>query len=265
MGNLSPTEDALLDRALIVTYKQKGITPDPLTQKGEPPLMEDLYKTLVGMEDPEAKTLADRLEKFIKGSLAGLFDQKSNLDIKSNFTVFGIRDLEDELRPIAMFLILDHIWTRIKRDLKKRLLIVDEAWYLMKYPDSAMFLYSIAKRARKYYLGLTTITQDIEDFLGSDYGKAIVTNSSIQILLKQSPAALDKVTQVFFLSEGEKHLLLSAGVGEGLFFAGSAHVALRVVASQSEHVLITSNPAEIVKTDRTTQQSSPIQQPGSSL
>jgi type IV secretory pathway VirB4 component len=245
MGKLSPTEDALLDRALVLTYKQKGITPDPTTQSLEPPLMEDLYKTLIGMEDPEARSLADRIEKFIKGSLAGIFDQRSNLSIKSQFTVFGIRDLEDELRPIAMFLILDFIWTRIKRDLKKRILIVDEAWYLMKYPDSAMFMYSIAKRARKYYLGLTTITQDIEDFLSSDYGKAIVTNSSIQILLKQSPAALDKVTQVFYLSEGEKHLLLSADIGEGLFFAGSSHVAVKVVASPNEHDLITSNPAEI--------------------
>lgn len=260
MGQLSPTEDALLDRALVLTYKQKGITQDPITQKKEPPLMEDLYKTLIGMEDPNAKTLAERIEKFIRGSLAGIFDQRSNLNITSEFTAFGIRDLEDELRPIAMFLILDFIWTRVKRDLKKRILIVDEAWYLMKYPDSAMFLYSIAKRARKYYLGLTTATQDIEDFLSSDYGKAIVTNSSIQILLKQSPAALDKVTQVFYLSEGEKHMLLSSDVGEGLFFAGSSHVALRIVASPNEHTLITSNPSEVLNA-RIIGQQTPISQP----
>lgn len=246
-GGMTPTEDALLDRALILTYKAKGITPDPATQKNEPPLLEDLYKVLIGMEETEAKSLADKLEKFIKGSLAGLFNQSSTVDIKNTFTVFGIRDLEDELRPIAMYIILDYIWTRIKRDLKKRLLIVDEAWYLMKYPDSAIFLYSIAKRARKYYLGLTTVTQDIEDFLSSDYGKAIVHNSAIQVLMKQSASAIDKIGQVFYLSEGEKHLLLAADIGEGLFFAGPNHVAIRVVAAPDEHILVTSKPEELLK------------------
>ncbi len=246
MGKLTPTEDALLDRALILTYKMKGITPDPATQKKEPPLMEDLYKALVGMEDPQAKSLADRIEKFIKGSLAGIFNQPSNIDIKKTFTAFSIKELEDELRPIAMYIILDFIWTKIKRELRRRLLVVDEAWYLMKYPDSAMFLYSIAKRARKYYLGLTTITQDVEDFLGSDYGRAIVSNSSIQILMKQSPASINKVKEIFYLSEGEKTLLLAADIGEGLFFAGPNHVAMRVVASPEEHALVTSKPQEIL-------------------
>ena len=155
--------------------------------------------------------------------------------------------MEDELRPIAMFIILDYIWTKIKKDLKKRILIVDEAWYMMKYPDSAVFLYGIAKRARKYFLGLTTVTQDIEDFLTSDYGKAIVSNSSIQILLKQSPASVDKIAEVFYLSQGEKHLLLAADVGEGLFFAGPAHVAIRVIASPDEYKLVTSKPEEVLK------------------
>lgn len=244
MGELTPGEDATLDRALVLTFKQKGITPDPQTQKLEPPLMEDLYKVLIGMEEKEAQTLAERLEKFIKGSLAGIFNQKTNLNIKNPFTVFSIRDLEAELRPIAMFIILDFIWTRVKRNQKKQLLIVDEAWYLMKYPDSATFLYSIAKRARKYFLGLTTITQDVEDFLSSDYGKAIITNSSIQILLKQSPAAIDKITETFYLSAGEKHLLLAADIGEGLFFAGPAHVAIRVIASQEEYELASTKPQE---------------------
>jgi len=247
MGQLTPTEDAILDRALVATYKSKGITPDPATQKNEPPLMEDLYKALLGMEEPQAKGLADRLEKFVKGSLIGIFNQQSNIDIKNTFTVFSIKDLEDELRPIAMYLILDYIWTRIKNDIRKRILIVDEAWYLMQYPDSATFMYSIAKRARKYYLGLTTITQDVQDFLATDYGKAIVTNSSIQILLKQSPAAIDQVSEVFYLSEGEKHLLLSADVGEGIFFAGPNHVAIRVVASEDEHYLVTTNPEELLE------------------
>jgi type IV secretory pathway VirB4 component len=246
MGKLTPTEDAVLDRALILTYKMKGITPDPATQKREPPLMEDLYKALVGMEDPQSRSLADRIEKFIKGSLAGIFNQPSNVDIKKTFTAFSIKELEDELRPIAMYIILDFIWTKIKRDLRRRLLVVDEAWYLMKYPDSALFLYSIAKRARKYYLGLTTITQDVEDFLATDYGKAIVSNSSIQVLMKQSPASINKVKEVFYLSEGEKTLLLAADIGEGLFFAGPNHVAMRVVASPEEHALITSKPQELL-------------------
>ncbi|MFH1280478.1 MAG: ATP-binding protein, partial [Candidatus Beckwithbacteria bacterium] len=246
MGELSPQEEALLDRSIILTYKQKGITPEPATQKKEPPLLEDLYKVLIGMEETTALNLAARLEKFVKGSFKGIFDQHTNIDIKNTFTVFSIQELEDALRPIAMFMILDHIWTKIKKDLKKRLLIVDEAWYMMKYPDSASFLYSMAKRARKYYLGLTTITQDVEDFLSSDYGKAIVTNSSIQILMKQSTAAIDLLAKTFYLSEGEKHLLLGVGIGHGIIFAGQNHVAIKVVASPNEHQLITSDPKEIL-------------------
>jgi len=247
MGQLSSTEEAILDRALVLTYKMKGITNDPATQKKEAPLMEDLYKTLIGMEEAQAKGLAERIEKFVKGSFVGIFDQHSNVNIKNPFTVFSTKELEESLRPIAMFIILDYIWTKIKKDMKQRILVVDEAWYLMKYPDSANFLYSIAKRARKYYLGLTTITQDVEDFLTGDYGKAILTNSSIQVLMKQSPAAIDKVAQVFYLSEGEKQLLLSSNIGEGIFFAGPNHVAIRVVASPDEHQLITTRPEELIE------------------
>lgn len=247
MGELDSTQEAILDRALVATYKMKGITPDPASQKNEPPLMEDLYKTLIGMEEPQAKSLADKIEKFIKGSLTGIFDQKSNIDLKNPFTVFAIRDLEETLRPIAMFIILDYIWTRVRRDLKKRILIVDEAWYLMKYPDSANFINSIAKRARKYYLGLTTISQNVEDFLSTDLGKAIITNSSVQILMKQHPAAIDKIAEVFYLSEGERQMLLSADIGEGLFFAGLNHVAIKVVASPDEHLLVSSSPKDVLK------------------
>ncbi len=247
MGELTPSEDAILDRALILTYKQKGITPDPATHTREPPLVEDLYKTLIGMEDAVSRGLADRIEKFVKGSLVGVFDQHTNVNINNQLTVFSIRDLEDELRPIAMYLILDYIWNRIRRDIKRRLLIVDEAWYMMKYPDSAQFLNSIAKRARKYYLGVTTITQDVEDFLSQDLGKAIIQNSSMQLLLKQSSAAIDKVAEIFYLSEGEKHLLLSADVGEGLFFAGPAHAAVRIIASPEEHAIATTKPQEIAE------------------
>jgi conjugal transfer ATP-binding protein TraC len=246
MGSLSPTEEALLDRAINLAYRMKGITPDPATQKKNPPLMEDLYKSFIGMEEPLAISMADRIERFVKGSFTGIVDQPSNVQIKNQFTVFSVRDLEDSLKPIAIFLILDYIWTKMRRDLKKRILVVDEAWYLMRYPDSANFLYGVAKRARKYFLGLTTITQDVEDFLNTDFGKAIVTNSSIQILMKQSPAGVDKIAQVFYLSEGEKHLLLSANVGEGLFFAGNNHVAVRFVASPDEHQLITTKPSDIL-------------------
>ena len=247
MGDLSPIEEAILDKALVLTYQQKGITADPATQQKEPPLMEDLYKVLIGMEQKESNSMAARIEKFIKGSLRGIFNQKSNIDIKNPFTVFCIRELEDELRPIVIFIILDFIWTKIKKELKKRLLIVDEAWYLMKNQDSASFLYGIAKRARKYYLGLTTITQDVEDFIASPYGKAIVSNSSIQILMKQSTASIETIGKTFYLSQGEKSLLLSVPVGHGLFFAGNNHVAIKVVASPEEYQFITSNPKEIIK------------------
>src|SRR5258708_1033973 len=250
LGELDATQAAVLDRALTSTYKLKGITADPKTQHLPPPLMEDLYKVLIGMEEPHAQKLAFRLERFIKGSLAGIFSAPSNLQLNNQLIVFSVRDLAEELRPLAMYLILDFIWTKVRTQLQKRLLIVDEAWYMMKNPDSGQFLVEIAKRARKYYLGMTTITQDVEDFLSRDLGKEIISNSSIQILLKQSPASIDQVGQVFNLSEGEKHLLLSAGVGQGLFFAGPAHVALRVVASPEEHILITSNPAELLKAQK---------------
>lgn len=244
MGSMDPQEEALLDRALVMTYQMKGINRDPSTHANEPPLMEDLYKVLNGMEEAVARGLADRLEKYVKGSFQGIFSQKSNVNFGNQLTVFGIKNLTDELRPTAIFIILDYIWTKVKRDLKRRLLVVDEAWYLMKSEDSATFLYGIAKRARKYFLGLTTITQDVEDFLKSDHGKAIVSNSSLQVLMKQSSSAIEKLATTFFLSQGERHLLLTAEVGEALFFAGQNHVAMKIVASPEEHVLITTNPQE---------------------
>ena len=244
MGKLNATQEALLDRALVATYRAKGITQDPGTQKREPPLMEDLYKTLIGMETSEALDLAARIEKFVRGSFIGLFDQQTNIEIKNPFVVFSVKDLQETLRPIAMFVILDFIWTRIRRDLKKRLLIVDEAWHMMQYKDSAQFLWSVVKRARKYFLGLTTITQDVEDFLAQDIGKAIVTNSALRLLLKQSPAAIDKIGEVFYLSQGEKQLLMAANIGEGIFFAGPHHAPISVVASDEEHKLIDTKPQE---------------------
>ncbi len=246
MGALSASQEAMLDRAIIMTYKAKGITQDPETQTKEPPLMEDLYKTLIGMEVADALDMAARIEKFVKGSFVGVFDQQTNVDIKNPFTVFSVRDLQDALRPIAMFIILDFIWTKVKKDLARRLMIVDEAWHMMRYEDSAQFLWSIVKRARKYYLGITTITQDVEDFLSQDIGKAVVTNSALRVLLKQSPAAIDRVGEIFYLSQGERQLLLAANVGEGIFFAGPHHAPIRVVASPEEYKLITTKPQELV-------------------
>jgi hypothetical protein len=209
--------------------------------------MEDLYKALIGMEQDDSDDIAARLEKFITGSYRGIFDQASNIDISSQFTVFSVKEMEESLRPIAMYVILDFIWTRVKKTLKRRILVIDEAWYFMMHPDSAAFVYSMVKRARKYYLGITTITQDVEDFLRNDYGKAIVSNASIQFLMKQSTSSIPVLTQTFYLSEGERQLLVSSDVGEGVFFAGQNHVALRVIASPEEHKVITTNPEELVR------------------
>lgn len=250
MGELSATQEALLDQALVDTYKAKGITQDPSTQQKEPPLMEDLYKQLIGKETKDAIDLAARLEKFVKGSFVGIFDQQTNIDLKNSFTVFSVKELQDALRPIAMFVILDYIWTRIKKDLKRRILIVDEAWLMMQYADTASFLWSIVKRARKYYLGLTTITQDVEDFLAQDIGKAIITNSAMKVLLKQSPAAIDKIGEVFYLSQGERQLLLAANIGEGIFFAGAHHAPIRVISSEEEYKLISTKPQEVAQEGR---------------
>ncbi len=249
MGQITPLQEALLDRALVATYKAKGITQDPDTQQKEPPLMEDLYKILIGMETTDALDLAARIEKFVRGSYVGIFDKQTNIEINNPFTVFSVRELQDALRPIAMFVILDFIWTRVKKDLKPRLLVVDEAWHMMRFADSAQFLWGIVKRARKYYLGLTTITQDVEDFLNQDLGKSIVTNSALRVLFKQSPAAIDKVGDVFYLSQGERQLLLGANIGEGIFFAGNNHAPITVVASPEEHKLITTRPQELMQQD----------------
>ncbi|MFA5532087.1 MAG: ATP-binding protein [Candidatus Shapirobacteria bacterium] len=247
LGNMDPIEESILDKALMEAYKAKGITPDPTTQTREAPLIEDLYKALIGMEEEKAKGLAARLEKYIKGSFSGIFNQKTTVNLTNPFVVFGIKNLEETLRPVAMHIILDYIWTTVKKTLKKRILVVDEAWYLMQYEDSASFLRGIVKRGRKYYLGVTTITQDVDDFLETPYGKEIVTNSSIQILLKQHTAAIDQIGEVFYLSEGEKQLLLTADKGQGIFFAGQNHVAIQVISSDDEHGLITSNPEDVLK------------------
>jgi type IV secretory pathway VirB4 component len=239
-GKLSANEDNLLDQALSQTYAAKGITQDPQTHNLAAPLMGDLVKVLSSITG--AERLAASLKKYSEGTYAGVFNMPTNIDLENRMVVFSIRDLEDELRPIAMYMVLNYIWGKIRSEQKRRVLAVDEAWILMKYDDSAQFLFSIAKRARKYYLGLTTISQDVEDFLGSQYGRAIVSNSSLNILLKQHPATIDTVSKVFNLTQAEKYFLLNSEVGEGLFFAGLNHVAIQVVASYQEDLLINTNP-----------------------
>ena len=240
---LTANEEADLDQALIDTYARAGITSDPLTHQSTPPTIANLYDTLLHMEGT-GPALAQRLRKYTTGTFAGIFSQQSNVDINNQMVVFNIRDLEDELRPVAMYIVLSHIWNVVRAQQKKRLLIVDEAWQLMQYEDSANFLFSLAKRARKYYLGLTTITQDVEDFMSTKMGRAIVANSSMQLLLKQSASAVDILSDVFKLTEEEKRRLSNFPVGQGLFFAGQNHVHIQIIASETEEGLITTNPGK---------------------
>lgn len=244
MPALSPSEEADLDAALIETYAKAGITNDPLTHNSPPPTIADLYDTLLHMGGLGPQ-LAQRLRKYTSGTFAGIFSQQSNINIDNPMVVFNVRDLEDELRPVAMYIVLNYIWNKTKTDQKRRLLVVDEAWQLMKYEDSAAFLFSLAKRARKYNLGITTITQDVEDFMGSRMGRAIVANASMQLLLKQSPTAVDVLTDVFKLTAEERKRLSQFPVGQGLFFAGQSHVHIQIIASPTETGLITTNPDQI--------------------
>lgn len=241
MAALTPAEEADLDQGLIDTYARAGITSDPLTHHSTPPTISDLYDTLLHMGGTGPQ-LAQRLRKYTTGTFAGIFSQQSNIEIDNSMVVFNIRDLEDELRPVAMYIVLSHIWNTVRSVQKKRMLIVDEAWQLMKYDDSANFLFSLAKRARKYALGLTTITQDVEDFMGSKMGRAIVANSSMQLLLKQSSSAVDVLADVFKLTEEERKRLANFPVGQGLFFAGQNHVHIQIVPSETEQQLVSTTP-----------------------
>ena len=247
LGGLSPEEDAIVDRALTETYASKDITPesDPGTWRKNMPLMQDFQSILETMEG--ADVLVTKMRKFTSGTYSNFFNQPSNVDMKNKMVVFGIRDMEDDLRPMAMYIIMRYIWNEIRAELKKRILVIDEAWWIMKNEDGASFLYGMAKRARKYWLGVTTVTQDVVDFMKSDYGKPIITNSALQILMKQSPAMIETVKQTFNLTEEEKNILLETPVGEGLFFAGQKHVLMRAVASYTEDQFITTSPEEVSK------------------
>ena len=244
MGGLTPEEDAIVDRAITETYALKDITPDSDFKDIEPPLLSDFELVLAGMNGGES--LVQKLSKYTKGTWAGFINRPTNVDINNKFIVFSIRDMEDELKPVAMYIVTHHIWNAVRKNLKKRLLVIDEAWWMMKSEDTASFLLSIAKRGRKYYLGLATITQDVDDFLKSPYGLPILTNSSIQILLKQSPTSIDNLQKTFNLTDEEKYLLLESDVGEGIFFVGLKHVAIKIIASYTEDQILTSDPSQIL-------------------
>ncbi len=245
LGGLSPEEDSLVDQAIGETYALKDITPNADFSDISPPLISDFESVLKGMDGTEK--LVEKLSKYTTGSWSGFLNRPTNVDINKKCVSFSIRDMEDELKPVAMYLVTHYIWNTVRKNIKKRLLVVDEAWIMMKSDDTASFLFGLAKRGRKYYLGLCTITQDVNDFLKSQYGLPIITNSSIQLLLKQSPASIDSVQQAFNLTEEEKYLLLECNVGEGIFFAGQKHIAIKIVASYTEDQIITSDPAQIAK------------------
>lgn len=245
VGKVSPEEDAILDRAITETYASREITPDEDFLGKEAPLLGDLETVLRNLEG--GASLAEKLYKYTKGSFSGFLNQATNIDVNNRLIVFSIRDLEEELRPIGMYVVLNFIWNIIRARLAKRLLFIDEAWIMMKNDDSAQFLFGLVKRARKYYLGVTTITQDVEDFLRSPYGRPIVTNSSIQLLLKQAPATIDIVAKAFDLTDAEKNFLLGAEVGTGIFFAGKRHVAIQIVPSYFEDQIITTNPEQLLE------------------
>ena len=243
-GGLTPEEDSIVDRAIMETYALKDITADSNFEGVEPPLLSDFELVLAGMEG--AESLVQRLEKYTKGSWSGFINRPTNVDINKKFVVFSVRDMEDDLKSVAMYIVTHFIWNAVRRDLRKRLLVIDEAWWMMKSEDTASFLYSMAKRGRKYYLGLATITQDVEDFLQSPYGTPMITNSSIQLLMKQSPTSVDLLQKTFHLTDEEKYLLLESGVGEGIFFAGLKHVAIKIIASYTEDQIITSDPSQLL-------------------
>lgn len=245
LGGITPEEDGIIDQALAETYALKDITGDTDFTNSEPPLLSDFELVLAGIEGSES--LLQRLSKYTRGSWSGFINKPSNVDINRKFVVFSVRDMEDELKPVAMHIVTHFIWNTVRKDIKKRLLVIDEAWWMMRSEDTASFLYGLAKRGRKYYLGLATITQDVGDFLNSPYGVPIITNSSIQLLLKQSPTSIDKLQTVFNLTDEEKYLLLESDVGEGIFFAGLKHVAIKIIASYTEEQIITSDPAQLLQ------------------
>ncbi len=241
LWKLNWNESSIMEKAIIITYNLKWITleDDDINWK-EIPTMKDLYSVLETMD--WALDLTQRLEKYTTWIFSWLFSELTNISLKEWLQVFSVRDLDDILRPTAMYIILSYIWNRVRSSNKKRLLVIDEAWNIMQHEDSAKFLFWLVKRARKYNLWVTTITQDVEDFLWSSFWKPIVTNSSIQLLLKQSPASIDALQNIFKITDQEKYILLNSSVGQWLFFAWSEHVWIQVIASYYEEQIVSTNP-----------------------
>lgn len=248
LGGLTTEQDSVMDRALIEAFAKKDITPEADLATVKPPIMQDLQEVLEGMQGSDELVL--KLRKFTEGTFAGLFNSPTNVDMKNQLVIFSVRDLEDELRPLAIYAIVNYIWNVVRSERKKRILVIDEAWWMMQHEDSARFIHALVKRCRKYFLGVTTITQDVNDFLKSQYGQSIVTNSALQLLLRQSPSSVDLVQKVFLLTDSEKYLLLQSGVGEGIFFAGNKHAAIRVVASPTEDQIVTTNPQQLLEIEK---------------
>jgi type IV secretory pathway VirB4 component len=248
LGGLTTEQDSVMDRALIEAYAKKDITPEADMSTVKPPIMQDLQEVLEGMEGSGELVL--KLKKFTEGTFAGLFNSPTNVDMRNQLVIFSVRDLEDELRPLAIYAIVNYIWNVVRSERKKRILVIDEAWWMMQHEDSARFIHALVKRCRKYFLGVTTITQDVNDFLKSQYGQSIVTNSALQLLLRQSPSSVDLIQKVFLLTDSEKYLLLQSGVGEGIFFAGNKHAAIRVVASPTEDQIVTTNPQQLLEIEK---------------
>jgi type IV secretory pathway VirB4 component len=260
LGKVTTTEDSILDRALLETYAKKDIMPGADLSTVEPPILQDFQSILEGMEG--TAELIVKLKKFTEGTFSGLLNSPTTVQMNNQLVVFSVRDLEDELRSMSIYTIINYIWNVVRSERKKRILIIDEAWWLMQSEDSAKFIFALVKRCRKYFLGITTITQDVNDFLTSPYGQAIVTNSSMQLLLKQSPAAIDLVARTFLLTQSEKYLLLESGVGEGIFFAGAKHAAIQIVASYTEDQIVTTNPQQLLKIEAAKKEFEESQNPG---
>lgn len=244
LDGLSQEEKSIIDRAINETYALKDITPTSNFENIEPPLMSDFVLVLSGIDGGEA--LSERLSQYTIGSWSGFVNQPTNIAMNRNFVVFSIRDMENELKPAAMYIITRYIWNNVRKNIKKRLLVVDEAWIMMQSEDTASFLFGLVKRGRKYYLGVGTITQDVGDFLNSSFGRPILNNSSLVLLLRQSATSIDLIQEIFNLTENEKFLLLEAGVGEGLFIAGLKRVAIKIIASFTEDKIITSDPSQLL-------------------
>ncbi|KKU20291.1 MAG: Type IV secretory pathway VirB4 component-like protein [Microgenomates group bacterium GW2011_GWF1_46_12] len=245
VGSLTSEERASVDRALLLTYKEAKLTPRKNAKRSkvvEYPLLKDFYKNLKALKH---KDLCDRLERFVKGSLSTVFDSQTNIKLDNRLIVFDIKDLNESIRSIMMMVVANFVNNEVKQNPQKRMLVIDEGWILLQEPESARFISGLVRRARKYYLGVTIISQQANDFLNQDYGKAIASQSSLRVLMRQDTTTIKKVAEEFHLSAYEQHYLLTCDRGEALIIADQNHVAVKIVASEQEHPLLTTDPREV--------------------